>query len=140
MLYIIRGLPGSGKSTLAYKLGVAFFEPDMFAMHNGRYEFDRNKLPKAIKWCFNSVLYSLKQGMDCAAVGTFTKVEHFQDYIKFCEQVQIPYKVIHCLTDFGNIHNVPKEVLDKMKSEMENYPGELYYGGDLGQLMDKLWK
>jgi len=140
MLYIIRGLPGSGKSTLAFKLGLAFYEPDMFAMHNGKYEFDPKKLPKAIRWCFTSVLYALKNKMDVAAVGTFTKVEHFQEYVKFCKQADIEFRVIHCISNYGNIHQVPQEVLDRMKSEMEPYKDEILYGGDIELLKKQLWK
>jgi len=140
MLYIIRGLPGSGKSTLAHKMGIVHFEPDMYAMHSGKYHFDANKLKDAIKWCNDCVYYNLTKGLDVAAVGTLTKNFNFAGYIKFCKEYHIPYKVIRCISDFGNIHEVPEQVLAKMKDELEPFEGEYLYDGDFDKLMKELWK
>jgi predicted kinase len=139
MLYIIRGLPGSGKSTLAHKMGVVHFEPDMFAMHHGKYQFDPRKLNDAIIWSTNSVIMNLEKGLDVAAVGTLTKKFHFHCYIEYCEVHNIPYKVIRCMNDYGNIHNVPEDVIKRMTEEMEDFPGEILYKGDYEKLSKELW-
>lgn len=140
MLYIIRGLPGTGKSTLAQWLGVTYFEPNMYFMKGGKYVYDRNKLSDAVKWCNGNVRYNLKMGLDVAVTGTMTKAKNVLSHVNFCEANNINYMVINCIKFYENIHEVPNDVMKRMKDEMEPVEGEYLYDGDFDKLMKELWK
>lgn len=129
MLYIIRGIPGSGKSTFARKMLKEkmiddYFEADMYFEIDGKYQFDRNKLGLAHKWCYNQVEKALKEGKNVAVSNTFTKLSEIYPYTDLCEDLNEQFKVIRLTTNFGSIHNVPEETIQKMKTRFQNYPGE----------------
>lgn len=129
-LYIIRGLPGSGKSTFAKKmLDEGFvdshYEADMFFIDmDGNYRYDPLKISSAHFWCRTNVKKDLKKGLTVIVSNTFTKKSEMDPYIQYCQDNDIPFEVIRMGTQFQNIHNVPEEILKKMKDRFQDYPGE----------------
>lgn len=123
VLYIVRGLPGSGKSTIAKKLvhESKHFEADMFFMENGVYNFNPAFIKNAHEWCFNSIESMMKTKCDCCVSNTFTQIWEFRLYIDLAIEHNYDYQVIECHGNWKNVHDVPQEVIDKMKERWENY-------------------
>lgn len=120
-LYIIRGLPGSGKSTLAKAFiyaGIAdeHYEADMYFMVDNKYVFDPTKLSKAHKWCLNKVLAALLDGKNVVVSNTFSTKKEVRPYTI----LGFEYEIFECTENYGSIHNVPQETIDRMKARWGN--------------------
>ena len=126
-LYIVRGVPGSGKSTFAKSLGGTHFEADMFFMKDGEYKFDMSKIKEAHKWCQDSVntamILNNTSGLNETIVvsNTFTQEWEMKTYLVLARRFK--YKVTIVVVENRhsgkNVHNVPQEVLDKMKERFD---------------------
>jgi len=117
-LVIIRGLPGSGKSTLAQTFtGYLHFEADMYFVDDkGNYTFNPSHIKNAHQWCQQSVRTALEHGHNVVVSNTFVKKWEMDFYIR----LQPHADVITCCGDYGNIHNVPDEVIQRMKNTWED--------------------
>jgi predicted kinase len=115
-LTLIRGLPGSGKSTMAQSMGITHFEADMFFMKDGQYQFDHTKIKEAHEWCQNQTKEALDRGEQVVVSNTFVKKWEMQPYYDMCRDVSI----ITLTGNYGNIHGVPEEVVERMRSNWEN--------------------
>lgn len=126
-LIIIRGLPGSGKSSYAktnFK-GAFHIENDMFHIQNGKYRFKREGQKDAVKWCLETATFALEKGMDVVVSNTFTQKRFIDQYKEVANRLGCGFKVFRMTGNFGNIHNVPVDVLDGMNRSFENYEGEV---------------
>lgn len=131
MLILIRGLPGSGKSTYAKKL-VDMLEADLFQKTNVKHfeaddfwedrEFNPRFLGLAHKKCQENTWDALCQGYDVVVANTFTRLWEMQPYLDMTEDI----KVYRMTGDYGSIHNVPKDTIEKMKKRFEDFDGEIY--------------
>lgn len=132
MLTIIRGLPGSGKSTLAstllehskYLTVTRWYEADDYFMNDGVYRFDRSLLVKARNWCRESVEKALSLRSNVIVSNTFTELWEMEPYIELAKKYNAKVQIIGCKADFGNIHNVPESVIDRMTKRWQNIPNE----------------
>ena len=117
MLIIIRGIPGSGKSTMAKNAkNFVHYEADMFFIdENGNYKYDPDKIKQAHEWCKYSVFFSLKEGSNVVVSNTFIQPWELKPYFEFCFEYGIDISVVDLLTEYNNIHNVPSQVIDRMK-------------------------
>jgi len=119
-LYIIRGLPGSGKTTLAHKLSPIVCEADQYFVRDGVYNFEPTLLKEAHKWCQMQVVQSMQNGAPIIAVSnTSTQKWEYQQYLDWAQQFGYTVFVIVCQNDFGNIHGVPPEATERMRSRWE---------------------
>ncbi len=133
VLYIVRGIPGSGKSTFAKKLvGEDFlvFEADKYFVNqdNGKYEFDISKIKDAHKWCQNLVENCMKDNMinnqyypEIAVSNTFTQEWEMEPYMELAKKYGYTVFTIIVENRHGGVnqHNVPDEVLNKMRERFE---------------------
>lgn len=122
-LYIIRGLPGSGKSTLAHELANYFVcEADQyFTSPEGNYLYDKEKIGQAHHWCQDKAKYFMQQNHEVIAVSnTFVKRWEIAPYIKLAQEYG--YRIVEITMSgdtYGNLHNVPDEVITRMRKEWE---------------------
>jgi predicted kinase len=127
-LLLIRGLPGSGKSTLAGNL-IGFYyhvETDKFWMDKGEYKFDHSRLTEAHEWCLDQTRNLMNNGFSPVVSNTFTIKRNMRPYFELAQEFGIVPTVIHCQNDFGNIHNVPQDVLDRMRNQFEYDISDLF--------------
>jgi len=125
-LYLIRGIPGSGKSTLANQFGDTHFEADMYFINeDGEYIFNGADIKKAHQWCQSQVELAMIQnhitdGLDSSDIvvsNTFTQEWEMESYFKMAKTYgyRIFTLVVESRHQSGNIHNVPEEVIEKMR-------------------------
>jgi hypothetical protein len=134
-LYIVRGLSGSGKSSIARELVNDVWDEktesfvkdfysadDYFTDPQGNYNFDPSKLSDAHAECFSNVELAMKK--DCvrkiAVANTFSQKWEVQPYFKLAKKYNYHPFVLECQNNFGNIHEVPQETINRMKNRWEN--------------------
>ena len=129
-LILIRGLPGSGKSTLAKQLvsinhgsniPSIHLESDMYHVLRGEYIFEGGLVPAAHKWCVNTTEVFLNNGYDVVVSNTFTRKWEIAPYKKLSDLIGCPFEIVTCTGNYGNVHNVPEEVIQKMKDRWETW-------------------
>jgi len=135
VLIIIRGLPGSGKSTLADILSftlsdelrlIATCEADDYFMVNGKYEFDKTKLPDAHRMCYNKCKDAMEQEFGIVIVSnTSCSRGEYTRYIDLARQYDYAVQVIDVHGEFESVHNLPQEAMDKMEERWEAFDRSL---------------
>jgi len=125
-LLIVRGLPGSGKSTLAKKMWEAscvydeHYEADMYFMDGDEYKFDATKLYNAHKWCFEKVYEDIHYDYNVIVSNTFTTMKELERYLELMDTFPtLEITVVDVLTQFGSIHGVPEETMERMKNRWQ---------------------
>lgn len=128
MLTIIRGIPGSGKTTLALQMNTdqskVHVEADMFFMEDGVYVYDANRIKKAHQWCFEQTEKALQEGKNVIVSNTFVKRWEVDPYLELAKKHNAPSEILVCEGNYKSIHNVPEEVIQRMKNSWENFDKE----------------
>jgi len=122
VLYIVRGIPGSGKSTFAKTLSDSHIESDMFFIKDGEYKFDGSKIKDAHNWCQDVVEHWMDENKPKIVVSnTFTQEWEMEPYFELAKNYG--YKVFSIVVENRhggtNQHEVPEEVLTKMRERFE---------------------
>ena len=124
-LVLIRGLPGSGKSTLAKEIsktcGYVHFENDMFFEVNGVYAYDPDKVLASQQWCLRGARDALFAGRKVVVSNCFTKREDMRSFLDLTDSVA----VIECSGDYGSVHDIPADVLERKRASWRPYPGAI---------------
>lgn len=123
-LIIVRGIPGAGKSTKAQEIintmcgyKVAHLEADMFfTKETGEYNFDVENLSRAHNWCLDTAKVFLRQDHIVVVANTFTIFKEVSPYIKFAVNNGIDFEVVTLTTEYGSIHGVPDDAMNRMRS------------------------
>lgn len=131
-LILIRGLPGSGKSTLAISLSKRFqaagldyqhIETDMFFDDAGEYKFDPTRLKEAHQWAQEWCRNEIRMLTSVIVSNTFTRIWEMKPYIDMAKEFEVKLTVLTCEGQYGNVHNVPPEKIQEMKTRWEKYDG-----------------
>ncbi|CCN45923.1 putative nucleoside triphosphate hydrolase [Vibrio nigripulchritudo MADA3029] len=119
-LTLVRGLPGSGKSTLAKTMNAKHIEADMYFVDpKGEYRFQPRKLKQAHNWCFNQTKKWLNKGSDVVVSNTFIEKWEMEPYLLLAKASGFEIDIMVCREDFGSIHDVPSDTIEKMKSNWQ---------------------
>lgn len=138
-LILIRGLQGSGKTTLAkmivhdnisekqldrcVPLGFDVSSDEFFCLNTGEYEFDPTKLGDAHQWCQSKCRGAMEAECEMHELivvhNTFSRQWEVDPYLKMAEIYGYTVQVIECQGQFENIHNVPKEAIDRTRDRWE---------------------
>lgn len=127
-LTLVRGLPGSGKSSWAYDIVrewpmVEHFEADMYFLdYNRKYVFNPEKIKDAHNWCQESTRIALAQGKSVVVTNTFVRVWEMEYYRTIAQNFNIEFKVYEATGNYGNVHDVPEAVVERMRSQWEEIP------------------
>lgn len=119
-LYIIRGAPGSGKTTRAKSLNFPYhYEADMYFMQDGEYKFDRTKIASAHAWCKSMVEDAMTTGSDVVVSNTFVKKWEYAVYEELAKKYSYTVTVEIMTGNYENVHEVPSEIVQRMKQNFE---------------------
>lgn len=120
----VRGLPGSGKSTFAAAVASLskwrHYEADMFFMRNGVYVFEKSQIKAAHQWCKFNTKIALEQGWNVVVANTFTTMGELRPYQELAEDLRVQYNVVTMVGDYGSVHNVPADAIQRMKNRWES--------------------
>lgn len=128
MLYIVRGLPGSGKSTLARTLAAEMnaphFEEDMWLHEdNGDYLWTPERMERAVEMCKYSCEIMMQGGYFKSIVvsNVFEDEDQLAPYQTMADRCgyNVTYIVVENRRGGVNIHNVPDEALEQMRSDFQ---------------------
>lgn len=123
-LVLVRGAQGAGKSTFAKHLvethGFLLLEPDQFYHAGPHYFWDRAWLEIAHRWNRWRTQRALEAGHKVVVAETFYRAKWVAEYA-----AMTPHNAVFRLTGrFQNVHDVPPEVVEQVRADMEAYPGE----------------
>lgn len=125
-MILIRGIPGSGKSTLAKKLVEnnanhrTHLEADMFwYLETGEYKWDASRLKEAHAWCLSETENVLMRGHVPVVSNTFTTKKELRPYFELARTYGVVPTVMITQNEWGNIHGVPEETLNRMRARFE---------------------
>lgn len=125
VLYLITGPSGSGKTTRAKELMRQkrikhHYEADMLMLdRNGDYAFNPRKLGECHNWCQKATDRAMKLNEAVIVSNTMTTKREAKPYIDIAKKNCYTIIIEHLTTQYKNIHDVPQEVVDKMKNRRE---------------------
>jgi len=129
-LILIRGISGSGKTTYAKQLmkedpSLSHYEADMyFYNNNGEYHFDPKKLKDAHEWCKKQTEIDLMFGKSVIVSNTFTQKWEIDPYIQLGKNYGAEIIIKKATGNYKNVHGVPDDALERMRSRWENVDNE----------------
>ncbi len=127
-LILVRGIPGSGKTTYVKNNYPDFehYEADMFFEDSdGNYKYDSLLIKTAHEWCYSNVVRCIYHNRDVVVSNTFVERWSMDRYIQLVEENQyLDFHIVELHTSYGSIHDVPENVVQRMKDKWYTFPSE----------------
>ncbi len=121
-IILLRGVPGSGKTTCAKEKypNHVLCEADEFFIDSktGYYKYIPERIADAHEYCYNKVIENIEKGNDVVVANTFVHLWEMRPYLDLREKGH-RVKIITLNREGKNTHNVPEEVVKKMRNEFE---------------------
>ena len=105
--------------------GDQYFEVQVPGFNQHRYYFDATKLKQAHERCRYLTEECLAEGLTVIVSNTFTTMGEMTPYIHMSTDLDVPLMVIKCTGDYGSVHGVPAEVMERMAARWEDYDVEV---------------
>lgn len=125
VLYLITGPSGAGKTTRAKELmrqkGIKHhYEADMLMLdRNGDYAFNSRKLRECHTWCQKATERAMQLNEAVIVSNTMTTKWEAQPYVDMAKKNGYSTIIEHLTTEYKNNHDVPQEIVEKMKNRRE---------------------
>lgn len=125
VLYLITGHPGAGKTTRAKELmrqkGIKHhYEADMLMIDkNGDYRFSPKKIKECHNWCQKATERAIQLGEAVIVSNTTTMKWEAKPYIDMAKRNGYDIIIEHLTGEYKSIHDVPQEIVEKMKDRRE---------------------
>ena len=121
---IMQGIPGSGKSFIANivakEINANIHSTDSFFYRSGEYVFDVEKLETYHLLNLSNAIASMAKGENVIIDNTNILQVYANPYITAARKYGYKIQFIQVSGDnFGNTHNVPEEIINKMTETME---------------------
>lgn len=123
-LFIVRGIPGAGKTDFASQIAptAQICTADDYHMNDGKYEWKPENIKKAHQWCQDKANTLMGNGITPVVVAnTSTTLKEMKPYYDLAEKhgYQVHSIVVENRHGGVNVHEVPEETLEKMKTRFE---------------------
>lgn len=92
-----------------------------FTAADGGYHFEASKLARAHGWCQEKAKLNLEAGRDVVVANTFTCLWEMRPYLDMARRLGVAHYVIEANGDYGSVHGVPAEVIERMRNRWERY-------------------
>lgn len=124
-IVLIRGLPGTGKSTLAKQIvaenkGYHHVEADTYFIGDDGYVFNPSKIKDAHIYCQAMTADLIKANRSVVVSNTFSQFWEMKPYYRIASEYGVSVRVITMYEEYGSIHNVPEDIIQKMRDRWES--------------------
>lgn len=132
------GCPGSGKSTLAKELATendaVICSADDYHMVNGEYKWHFSKVAYAHAKCLSKALMCMANKASIILDNTNTSAKEVAPYIEAAKKAGYAIRYVEPNTEWRynvdelvkrNIHNVPRESIERMLNRLLNFKKEI---------------
>lgn len=140
LLILVQGAAGSGKTTFANSLAdiieetrprlqnepltycPAPYEADKFFEDpfSGEYKYNRTFVKYAHMLCTAETAKSLMNGCCAIVSNTSTSAWDMDKYYELAKDAGVDVILVRMLTEYGNVHNCPQEVVERHKRQLAN--------------------
>ena len=119
----VTGLPGSGKSTFASKWCFKnHFEADQWMVDEEKnYCFNPKKLWYCHSQCLQATENAMKADEEVIVSNTSLTKKEAKPYFLLAKKYKYNIVLIHLMTEYKSIHNVPEDKLQQMQTRREFY-------------------
>jgi predicted kinase len=119
----ITGLPGSGKSTFAnnWYFKNHFEADDWMIDQKGIYQYDQKKLGYCHQQCLLSTEKAMKASEEVIVSNTSLTKKEAKPYFLLAKKYKYNIVLIHLMTQYKSIHNVPEDKMKQMQNRREIY-------------------
>lgn len=127
-LYLMQGLPGTGKSSLARVIA-----RDALAVVLSTDDFHHTDPANPHLYIFDPTLavsrheknqercrYFLSRGVSVVIDNTNITNAAIKPYVLMATALGIPVEIRRCIQEYGSVHGVPAEIIEKMRAAMED--------------------
>lgn len=124
-LYLITGPSGAGKTTRAKELMRQknirhHYEADMLMLdRNGDYEFNPRRLKECHNWCQKATERAMQLEEAIVVSNTMTMGWEAKPYIDMAKKYGYHVIIEHLTSEYKNVHDVPLDIIEKMKQRRE---------------------